>query len=297
MGVFLITTGCSMPFLRQKVENKGAFLNLLGLDYSWHNTGEEGVTLCISPRRVPFTRQQLKIAGDFLASVVAPIIISHFRDLILRDLIKDNYFYFNQEEQLQIADLARRNFQKGIYCHCQQAVGAVIENRIREYLFLEGRYLNLEGFMNFRLQYFQDELKKAVEVAVESYLMKKKYQELARVLRYLLELEEPKIDLLHLLVDKKGWIQVTDKQFREVDPCREKDFSTGSPGGCIDTEDLLISMLASMAPSRVLVHQNVLPRYPKLVDTIKRIFNQRAVFCPGCKYCSREPLYLVNRER
>ncbi len=294
MEAFLIVTRRSVSLLKQQFEMKKRFLNIVDSSYSWHNPGENLAMLCITPRRVTFTREQSREVSEFLASIVAHIIISHFRDLIFKDLIKDNYFYFKPEEQRQIANLARRSFQKGIYCNRQGVVQATIESRIKEYLFSEGQHLNLEGFINFRLQDFQEELKKAVEVAVESYLMEKEYRELVRMLRYLLELEEPKIDLVHLLVDKKGQIWVADEQFKKIDPRQWEDFSMEDLESYFDFEDVLISMLVSIAPGQVQVHQNVLPRYPKFVDTIKRIFERRVVFCSGCEHCCQEPLYLVT---
>jgi len=294
---FLIVTRHSVSYLKQQIEKKRVFLNLVDFNYSWHNPDKNMAMLCLSPRRVTtFTPEQSRKVGEFLASIIARLIVSYFRDLIFQDLIKDHYFYFKQEEQRQIADLARRSFQRGIYCHQQKAVQIIIESRIKEYLLSEGQHLNLEGFINFRLQDFQEELKKAVEVAVESYLMEKEYRELVRMLRYLLELEDPKIDLIHLLVDKRGQIWVADQQFKKIDPYEWEDFSMEDLEGYFDFEDLLISMLVSIAPRQVLVHQNVLPRYPRLVETIKRIFDQRAVFCPRCERCSLEPLYLVTRD-
>ena len=294
MEAFSIVTKRSTPYLKQQIERKRVFLNLMDSRCSWHSTDGNVTMLCISPRRVKFTWEQAKKVGELLASIIARIIVSNFRDLIFYDLIRDNYFYFKREEQQQIADLARRSFQKGIYCHQQKAVQLIIENRIKEYLFSEGQHLNLEGFINFRLQDFQDELKKAVEVAVESYLMEKEYRELIRMLRYLLELEEPKIDLVHLLVDKRGQIWVADGQFKKIDPHQWEDFSMEGLEGYFDFEDVLISMLVSIAPGKVLIHKNVLPRYPKLVDTIKRIFEQRAIFCPSCEHCSQDPLHLIT---
>ncbi|HHX86939.1 MAG TPA: hypothetical protein GX693_02030 [Firmicutes bacterium] len=295
MEAFLIVTRRSVSYLKQQIEKKRVFLNLVDFNYSWHNADKNIAMLCLFPRRVTSTKEQSRKVGEFLASIIARLIVSHFRDLIFQDLIKDHYFYFKQEEQRQIADLARRSFQRGIYCHQQKTVQIIIEGRLKEYLMSEGQHLNLEGFINFRLQDFQDELKKAVEVAVESYLMEKEYRELVRMLRYLLELEDPKIDLIHLLVDKWGQIWVADQQFIKIDPHKWEDFSMEDLDGYFDFEDLLISMLVSIAPRQVLVHQNVLPRYPRLVETIKMIFDQRAVFCPSCERCSQEPLYLVTR--
>ncbi len=296
METFFVITRRSAAFLKQQIDNKEVFLDMLDSGCNWCSPDGNMAVLSIFPRRVEFTREQSKKIGEFLASITACIIVSHFRDLIFQDLIRDHYFYFRQEEQSQIADLARRSFQKGIYCHRQKTVQAVIENRIRVYFYSECRHLDLEGFINFRLQDFQEELKKAVEVAVESYLMEKEYRELVRMLRYLLEMEEPKVDLVHLLIDKKGLIRVADEEFNKIDHRQWEDFSMEDLDGFFDYEDLLISMLVSIAPGKLMVHQNVLPRYPKLVDTIRKIFGPRAVFCLGCEHCSREPLYLVGRD-
>ena len=40
-------------------------------------------------------------------------------------------------------------------------------------------------------------------------------------------------------------------------------------------------------PRQIMLHQNVLPRYPRAVDTLRHIFGRRLYFCNNCVYCRR----------
>lgn len=272
-----------MPHLKEMLEQKSVFLDLVG--FAWGcSTRRDHQALYFYPRKQSAGAGQRDKMGAFLASLIARFMVRQFRDVILEDLIRHHYFYFRQAERQEIAALARQNFQKGTSCRKLESVQAIIESRLKVFFTAEGAHLNLEGFINFRLQDYQRELKKAVDGAVESYLAEKEYRELIRMLRYFLEMEEPKIELIHLSVDKKGQFHVTDQHSQQIDPqdWEELTMEEQEEG---DYEDLLVSMLVTVAPRRIMVHQNVLPRYPRTVETLRRIFDQRLSFCGGCSYC------------
>lgn len=293
MSVFEIVTRRSFSFLKEKIEQGSAFLNMVGFSWCCLPNGRQGV-IYLYPRKTSTGRGQYGKMEFFLSSLIARFIVNDFRDIILEDLVNHYYFYFKLDERKEITALARQSFKMGSCCSKQVIVQLIIENRIKEYLSTEGQHFNLEGFINFRLQDYQEELKKAVDNAVENFLMEKDYLELVRMLKYFLDLEAPKIDLIHLAVDKQGQFQITDQNFQRIDPGAWEEFRLEEISGDHDYEDLLVSMLVTVAPRWLLVHQNVLPRYPRAVDTIKKIFENRMAFCHDCPCCCRETVNLLK---
>lgn len=283
MSIFSIVSKRSLPYLKEILTQKSAFVNLVG--FTWGcSSDRDHQAFYFYPRQPDTGAGQHHKMGAFLASLIARYIVRQFRDVLLEDLLCRHYFYFRSGERREIFTLVQQNGQTGCFCFKLEVAQVIIESRLKRFFLLEGAHLNLDGFVNFRLQDYQDDLKKALDGAVEHYLAEKEYRELIQMLRYFLDMEEPKIELIHLSLDKQGQFQVTDQRCQQIDfqdweelileELEEKDY-----------EDLLVSMLVTIAPRRILVHQNVLPRYPRAVETLRRIFEQRLSFCGGCSYC------------
>ena len=118
-----------------------------------------------------------------------------------------------------------------------------------------------------------------------------------RLLKYFLEIQQPKIDLIHLSVDEKGQFQIADQHFKKIDPREWEEFDLDDYDGESDYEDILVSMLVSVAPRQIMLHQNVLPRYPRAVDTLRRIFGRRLFFCDNCINCRQDRIHLVSSDQ
>ncbi len=283
MSIFSVVSRRSSAHLKEVFTQKSALVNLVG--FSWGcSSGRDHQAFYFYPRQSAAGTGQRRKMGAFLASLIARFIVRQFGDVLLEDLLQRYYFYFRPNERREIFALARQKIQKGSVCYRPEATQAIIESRLKHFFLLEGVHLNLDGFVNFRLQDYRDELKKVLAGAVENFLAEKEYRELIQMLRYFLDTEEPKIDLIHLSLDQQGQFQVTDQRCQQVDleEWEELTLEELEEG---DYEDLLVSMLVTIAPRHILVHQNVTPRYPRAVETLRRIFEQRLSFCGGCPHC------------
>jgi putative sporulation protein YtxC len=263
--------------------------------YQWQECGKYGMMLYL---QFPAPEaEEPGVTESFISSFLSRFIIHDLRDFLFQDILRFNYFYLSKAEQDEICLQARRNLERGLIGHRHQAFGEIIDQKIREYLFQHNNYLNVEGFIYFRLQDYQLELKQIVDEAVENYLTEKEYREFIRLLKYFLEIQQPKIDLVHLAVDESGQFQITDQRLKKIDPRDWEEFDLDELEKDSDYEDILVSMLVSVAPRRIMLHQNVLPRYPKTVETLRRIFAGRLILCHNCAYCRQEVKHLVNIDK
>ncbi len=296
MKIFLIIVKRAFAQLQSRLEQRSVCLDSVEPCYSWQDCGKSGKMLYMLSQPTG-DREQVGGMESFISTLISQFITHDLRDLLLQDILRYNYFYFRKEERDEILLQARRSMEKGLPYHRQETFCEVIERKIRDYLLNQNEHLNIEGFIHFRLQDYQLELKKVVDDAVENYLTEKEYREFVRLLKYFLEIQQPKIDLVHLAVDEKGQFQITDQRFKKIDPREWEEFELDDFEEDSDYEDVLVSMLVSVAPRQIMLHQNVLPRYPKTVDALRRIFDSRLLICNNCAYCRQEMVHLVHTDK
>ncbi|MEW5784955.1 MAG: putative sporulation protein YtxC [Bacillota bacterium] len=297
MKIFLLIVKRSFALLQRRLEQGSVCLNNIQYCYYWRDCGKQGKMLYLLAQLPKSAEGQAEAAESFIASLISRFIIRDLKESLLQDLLRFNYFYFRKEEREEILALARRNLENGVLRQRQDTFQGVIERKVKEYLQDHNEHINIEGFIHFRLSDYLKELKSVIDDAVESYLTEKEYREFVRLLKYFLEIQQPKIDLIHLAVDENGQFQITDQSFKKIDPRDWEEFDLEDFDGEGDYEDILVSMLVSVAPRQIMLHQNVLPRYPRAVDTLRRIFDHRLCFCHNCAYCRKEQMHLVNSDK
>ena len=295
MKIFLIIVKRAFAQLQSRLEQSSVCLDKFETSYFWRDCGKSGKALYLLPQAAE--AQQPGAMESFISALISQFIIFDLRDLLFQDILRYNYFYFRKEERDEILLQARRSLEKGLTGHRQDTFREITERKLRDYLINQDDHLNVEGFIYFRLPDYQLELKHLVDDAVENYLTEKEYREFVRLLKYFLEIQQPKIDMIHLAVDEKGQFQITDQRFKKIDPREWEEFDLDDSEGDSDYEDVLVSMLVSVAPRKIMLHQNVMPRYPRTVDTLRRIFDDRLILCNNCAYCRQEVVNLANTDK
>ncbi|MFP4016376.1 MAG: sporulation protein YtxC, partial [Halanaerobiales bacterium] len=52
----------------------------------------------------------------------------------------------------------------------------------------------------------------------------------------------------------------------------------------VEYEDLLISALINISPAQIILHFE----QQKVINTLKRIFDERIIICKGCQLCRKD---------
>ncbi|GMB00585.1 putative sporulation protein YtxC [Pelosinus sp. IPA-1] len=223
-----------------------------------------------------------------VAQMLAELIISREEKKIVYKIIEHNYYYFSEEERKIIYDNALHllndnygvvaDFGFGMRCK------SIVE-KIGEYLDSHHE-LVLEGFVNFRLKEYRENLAKVVDTAVDDFMMELEYKEFIRVLRYFVTIQEPQMEEVHVVIINCGTYKILDEQGNLINNQMLETFATNSDE-TINYEDLLITALITIAPYSVMVHvdDNYRSATQGVVDIIKNIFEGRFMVCNGCDFC------------
>ncbi|MHB8172453.1 MAG: sporulation protein YtxC, partial [Thermincolia bacterium] len=141
------------------------------------------------------------IFKHYVANIIADAIIGYFERDLIREIIQENYYYFNEEERNNINRNAAKYMNldgdvTGEYMVYQIGRKSMILQRVLEYL-QNNDQLVIEGFIKFRLKEYLQELQEAVDRAVDDFMMEREYKEFIRLLKYFVEIQEPRVDKVH----------------------------------------------------------------------------------------------------
>ncbi len=226
-----------------------------------------------------------RIFKHYLANAIAEIILGNWENGLINKELRLHHQYFSDQERAVISEKVLKVLNNCggpvTYRHSRKTR---IAQKIRDYLEIHDKLI-LEGFIRFRLKEYYSELQAAITVAVDEFVMEKEYLEFIRLLRYFVDIQEPKIETLHVLVKSSGGFQLYDQDNNLVN----NDYLDGFVADMVDNEityeDLLISALITIAPRFVVLHVTA-KRESETIRTIRNVFGDRVSYCQGCSLCS-----------
>lgn len=136
-----------------------------------------------------------------------------------------------------------------------------LRRELTEY-FQDQKEINLEGFMQFRMKRQLLEWQMMVERAAQEKLMSREYSELLSVLGAFVRMQQPRVGEISICINPDGSCTLTDDSDARIE--------------YVDcSEDGIVGLLVSMAPSRLIVYDLSGGQGKKLADAIAKVFSGR----------------------
>jgi putative sporulation protein YtxC len=274
--------------VRQRLAEELLQLKREGLDVNLSETHRGNLTLLgcdISSRtRLPPGEAQL-ILRYFIANALADVIVDHWQENLVRELVREECRHFTAEERKEITDIVLKRLDETWDAN-QPTPYLQRRNQIVKKLveYLEtSHFLVLEGFIRFRLGEYREELRELVNRAADDYAVEKEYQEFIRLLRYFVDLQGPQLPEVQVVLSAGDRFELFDAENRAL--CNEGFGDRSYLLEELNHGDILISTLIALSPTHITLHQASSQVSPELTDTIKDVFAGRVDFCPGCPLC------------
>ncbi|MEG0371824.1 MAG: putative sporulation protein YtxC, partial [Clostridium sp.] len=130
------------------------------------------------------------------------------------------------------------------------------------------------------------EINVIVDKVVEDYVLEREYSEFIKLLKYFVDIQESKYELINIFVDKDGKYHVTSEENDDITKELFEDFGVDGESKMLHEEDILISALITCSPLKIIIHgiENITCR--ESLDTLVNIFGDRIILCSGCNKCS-----------
>jgi putative sporulation protein YtxC len=231
-----------------------------------------------------------------LSSILADFIINNMEDILVFEIIKQQYYYFNHDERKIIYKKSKEVLNPNNYNEKNLYYSNRRKKRVKERINIYLQYnneINLDGFIRFRLKSYYRELEIAVEEAVDDYLMEKEYDEFIRLLKYFVEVQEPKRKIVHVVLEENGFFNLFDGNNNLINNDYLEGFIVELIDEDVNYEDLLISALITIAPENIILHQSQNSQNCNTIKTIKKVFGDKVEDCKGCKMCN----HLKNKNK
>jgi len=217
-----------------------------------------------------------------VAGVITDLILNNWEATLLQHIIRENYYYFNEDEKGTIFDYARKKLNVCGYSRKHSRV--LILRRLTEYMEANNN-INIDGFIRFRLKDYVNELYDVADQAADDFIMDREYQEFIELLKYFVEVQDPKAELVNVVLKPNGAFKLFDEHEQVINSDYLEEFMLNITENEINYEDMLISALITVAPKNIVFHpgSGTMPR--NTVDTVSSVFGGRVTVCDGCPLC------------
>jgi len=228
--------------------------------------------------------------SNYISNAFSDIIFNDLEEKFVHKTLMNNYYYFNLAERQKIFKhltniQENEEFKYGEGVTYKISRKAIILQKVIDFL-QENQIINLEGFVRFRLKNYMQELEDHIDKAVEDFIMEKEYNEFIKLLRYFVDIQEAKIDIVNVIMSDGGKYHIYDKMNSMINNDYLEDIATEMADKDISYDDLLISSLITLAPKQIIIHYEGKLKSREILQTIKSIFSERMFFCNGCKLCT-----------
>ncbi len=287
--------------VKQHITDELKHLKSRKMDYSINETDSYGIAsiICsVNDDRLydEKSKQSFKALKIHVSNALADYIIRQYEEKLINRIINGNYCYFNSAERKEIMKRAQRIVRNEdntfINTLFQIRRRNVIIRKLLDY-FESTNNIIIEGFVNFRLKDYIKDLEEIVDKAVDDFLMEREYREFIRLLRYFVDIQDPKFDSIHVIVGYDGKYTLFDENKREITNECIQEFINEISEGEINYDDLLVSSLITLAPRSIVIHCIERFKNRELLETIKNVFSGKVFLCNGCSICT---VNLVKKE-
>lgn len=224
-----------------------------------------------------------------VAAAVSDVIVNRWEQDLLQEMIMAEYYYFSEEERSTILEYAARNLNKALGGTEDEGVSkqnrqVKILHKLLDYLAVHNQ-LVVDGFIRFRLKEYVGELEESVERAVDDFIMDREYKEFVNLLRYFVEIQEPRVDVVHVTCSPEGFFNLWNKEKKLIENNGLEAFMEDEAFQDINYEDMLVSALITLAPGQLVLHFPKDGRFHNTIDTLRNVFTDKVTLCPGCDWC------------
>lgn len=225
----------------------------------------------------------MNIFNLYMSNILYNVVIDEFYKKEMQGFLTDTYFFLKYDE---IKDIKRLSLEalksegailNEYMVYFRNRKNSIIQKIIE--CIEENKEINIKGFITFRMKELLEDLESIIDKVVESYMVEKEYNEFINLLKYFVEIQDSKIEKVNILIQKDGSYKVEDEIGNNIMDTLFSDLSEAKFTGNVNVEDMLISGLITNAPKSVIIHgaENCINK--EVIDTIKKVFEDRAIIC------------------
>lgn len=233
--------------------------------------------------------KSIKLFNLYVANVIYKVVINEFCSSNNGKALVESYPFLRVED----VKIVKNMIEKALKDEADKVDEAVIyymnrKNNIVEKIIEcleENKEINIDGIVTFRMREFKEDIDSIVEKVIEKYMVEKEYNEFIKLLKYFVDVQESKLEEVHIMIDNNGDYIVKDEFGNDILNNLMDELYETKYNDAVSSEDLIISGLITTSPKKVIIHSVHNCKNKELMDTIKNVFEERVEYCNDCKQC------------
>ncbi len=200
---------------------------------------------------------------DKYIKALAKYIIERYEAKILKRIIQKNYPdipVYTVNEIVKTKDDVEN-----------QDRAEVVEKILKGY-FEENTNCNVEGMVNFRFYEYEKNLNALSEDLVDIYYLNREYEEFIELLKYFVSVQNVRPNIIYLIVNRYGMYTILNQKRQDITNRCLSEFISPDDIRCEGYDDLLISILITLAPEKIVVENKKNIKNKELFETIEKVF-------------------------
>jgi len=211
---------------------------------------------------------------DKLCEVLADYIIRKYEQKLLYKIIYRNIEFFSGVQKKEIFLRVTNHLENDtafLKLRCD-----IIEKKLKEYFSVENKIV-INGFVVFRLNEYFSKLEDYILNEIDEYLIEKDYDEFLELIKYFVDITNPKCTNIDAYYDGQSY-HIYDENLIEI----TNEYANNLLDDCSDIfvtpDDVFLSLLISIAPEKICIHDIDHIPNKELLGTIKKVFGQRVTY-------------------
>ncbi|MCY6370560.1 putative sporulation protein YtxC [Clostridium ganghwense] len=227
----------------------------------------------------------------YMSNILYKIVVKEFCYDEIQKFLNDTYFFLKYEEMREVTERSLKilkNEEKVLdedMIYCINKKNDILD-KIQECI-KENNEINIKGFVTFRIKELTRDLESIINKVVERYMAEKEYNEFIKLLKYFVEVQESKIDEINIMIKENGEYIIQDKDGTDIMEEILSDLLDVKYTGSVSIDDLIISGLITYCPKHIIIHCSDNCINKEIIDTIKKVFENRVELCEGCSKCDK----------
>lgn len=218
---------------------------------------------------------------DAFFTTLAAYIIDTYERKLLKQRLQTQYDNLMPFQLQEIVGFLPELEEDETFCTAARA--QLVKNGLTTY-FKEHEQASLEGLVTFRLKHYDALLNKVADRLLELYFMHREYEEFIDLLRYFVRVQDGRPQLVHLIVHPCSMYAILNEDKEDITAECVAEFAAPDEVCCENFDDLLISILITLAPEKIMVHNSGSIENDTLFATIHKVFDA-VEYCTGCSLC------------
>ena len=219
-----------------------------------------------------------------LATIFSYLVIEHFENNIIKNILFSNYFYFENYELKKIQNLCEENI-------CDDSEFSFTN---RQLLLFEDFYnyisthksIILTGFINFRLNNYRNLLNELIDFSVNEFIIEKEYLEFVSLLKLYINTQSALTPIIHIISSDFG-ITLLDKDLNIIKINKNILDTKYLSDISFSENDYVLNTILNLLPEKIFLHlptSNI--KNFEFINTLKLIFENRINVCNDCNICN-----------